>query len=207
MSDDEALASGNSDGGQGTSPPLFKLEFVNVNVASEEEKRRNQKVIRSTAMRSFRRKQSQQKLKEKDGRSKVVINNDKSLISTSVRGLSLDAQDLSPQSPQSPQSTSDISEATFLEVSRLLNGSRFSINCNELSGLEWPSPTGTLSCPSSRTMSIASSPSTILGAGRIDPFRIQPVDVASNMDELIDHCEFCPTRKRSLWLVNSPGTC
>jgi hypothetical protein len=204
MSDDEALANGNSDGAQETSRPLFKLEFVNVNVASEEEKRRNQKVIRSTAMRSFRRKQSQQKLKEKDGRSKVVINNNKSLISTSIRDLSLDAPD---QSLQSPQSTSDISEATFLEVSRLLNGSPFSINCNELSGLEWPSPTGTLSRPSSRAMSIASSPSTLLGAGRIDPFRIQPVDVSSNMNELIDHCEFSPIRKRSLRLVNSPGTC
>jgi hypothetical protein len=196
MSDDKALANGNSDGGQETSPPLFKLEFVNVNVASEEEKRRNQKVIRSTAMRNFRHKQSQQKPKEKDKRSKVVINNHKSLISTSITKFSLDAQD------QSSQSTNDISEATFLKASQLINGSPVSINSNELSGLEW-----TLCRPSSRAMSITSSPSTILGAGRIDPFRIQPVDVASNIDELIDHCEFGPIRNRSLRSVNSPGTC
>ena len=41
--------------------PIIDLEFVSMNVASEAEKQRNKQIIRSTAMKSFHRKQQLQR--------------------------------------------------------------------------------------------------------------------------------------------------
>jgi hypothetical protein len=43
---------------------------------------------------------------------------------------------------------------------------------------------------SSRQPLVISSPTSLLGAGRVDPFRIQPVDIGSRVNELLDHCKF-----------------
>jgi hypothetical protein len=141
--------------------PIIGLEFVSMNVASDTEKRRNKQIIRSTAMKSFHRKQQLQRSLE-DG--------------TVDRGSYSKAKTASRSGNVSPSSSWHGS----------FNGS---------------SPEGLSSDGSSPDRSIsrqslaASSPASLLGAGRVDPFRIQPVDVGSRVDELLDHCKFVSCSK------------
>jgi hypothetical protein len=48
----------------------------------------------------------------------------------------------------------------------------------------------------------ANSPTSLLGAGRVDPFRIQPVDIGSRVDELLDHCKLAIVLERLARLSN-----
>jgi hypothetical protein len=58
------MASNN--GGEGSIPPRSSLQFVNMTPATQSEKQRNQKVVRSAAMKTFRRNQKLQRMKENE---------------------------------------------------------------------------------------------------------------------------------------------
>jgi hypothetical protein len=129
--------------------PVIDLEFVSMNVGSETENQRNKQIIRSTAMKSFHRKQHLQRTQE-DG---------------------------------------TVSRDSYSKAKR---GSRSSTG-NALPGSSWR---GSFDRSSSRQSPFANSPTSLLGAGRVDPFRIQPVDIGSRVDELLDHCKFGPALER-----------
>ena len=71
-SNDGAPDVGERDGSKASGRPAFNLEFVNMNVVSKTEKQRNQKLIRSTAMRSYRQKQQLQRTKEEEAKSRTI---------------------------------------------------------------------------------------------------------------------------------------
>lgn len=127
--------------GGGVEPLPLDLEFVNLNVSSEAERQMNKRIIRSTAMKNFRRKQRPRQTPADTG---------------TVNGKSRTKSKTSPVIP-----ISDTRRASV--VSSLP---------------EKPSGGG----------SLTTSPGSILGAGRIDPFRIQPIDIGSRGVELLDHC-------------------
>lgn len=58
-----------NDGGDGTSnPPPSGLQFVNMTPTTQAERQRNRKVIRSAAMKTFRRNQKLERVREKEGK-------------------------------------------------------------------------------------------------------------------------------------------
>jgi hypothetical protein len=190
MADDKALAIVDSDSGQEGSNLVFNVEFVNMNVTSQADRQRNQKVIRSTAMKSFRRKQQLQRLQEKEGSRQDVIIGNKEAHSKSKTGFHSDARNASPGSNSGWSSVATVPDVSWLvSVLPSSNSGDSGYPPGE------SSQTGPFISRSLRTLPIASNPTSLLGAGRIDPFRIQPVDTGSHIHELIDHCEFGPVRK------------
>lgn len=186
---------------------LFCLEFVSMNASSQAEKQQNQWVVRSTAMKNFRRRQQSQRthakeasrtnserrphrppkrIKEKEIRNKEVGTEHKEQHNDVEEGSSQDLQDASSQA------VDDWSFETSSHGSWLENQAASS-NHNE--GL-WDSDSEVLqvesspSHPTSNGFFALNSPLNILGGGRVDPFRIYPADyVAPHVHELIDHCE------------------
>lgn len=164
----------------------LNLAFVNMtNVASQAEKERNRKIVRSTAMKSFRRKQNSERHGEEMGKGKrkdkitAVGRGTSSSIDASLlpsRGLLLPGRfgarvrQSDGSSPSSSSSDSNTGE--------------------EIRGIETaqndPSIDQDLQVAAAR-----SSPRTMLGAGGVDPFSDYPVDMnnTSHVPELIDHCE------------------
>jgi hypothetical protein len=180
MSNDEARAIVKSDGGRQDSLPKFDLEFVNVNAISQAEKERNQRLIRSTAMKSFRRRQlSERSLKGEGSR--------KDSAKAKSRGSKSKKDPQSNEKVVSPVSCSDLSsESPFSEVSCLLGGS----NDHKVDYFMLVNSNGSkcLRIRSSRAPSVFGNPLTPLGAGRVDPFRKLPADTGSHVSELIDYC-------------------
>lgn len=186
MSNDEVLAIVNSDGVLEGPAPSVALEFVNVGAISKAEKVRNQKLIRSTAMKSFRRRQQSERSLKGAGSSKEAANT-KSLRPMSANRSMSDEYVHSP-----PVLTTDFScDVPFhqlSETSRLVSGSPQDRK-NDHRGLVDSNRSESSSSQSSRSSSILDSPITLLGAGRIDPFQSLPVQSSPQINELIDHCE------------------
>jgi hypothetical protein len=170
---------------QGGSTSVFNLEFVNMNAGSETERQRNQQIIRSTAMKNFHHKQQLQRIQEKGGSLKNVAKKKKEAHSKSKKTSRLNDPDDATE-----MSSGSSSEETVLDLSSLV--STLSASSSDSSfGPGESSRHKDFNRLNSWALSAASSPTSLLGAGRIDPFRIQPVDMGSHMPELIDHCEFC----------------
>jgi hypothetical protein len=175
--------------------PSFCLEFVNMNTSSPAEKRRNQLVIRSTAMKNFRRRQQSQRtqakeasrIKEKEMANKEDGTDHKEQYKEARKEWNQDPQDVSSEAVDDWISQTALTEP--LPESRTSSS-----NQNDST---WD--IDFLQVESSRTSNdffALSSPLTHLGGGRIDPFRIYPTGhVGPHVHELIDHCEFCPFPK------------
>lgn len=180
MSSDDELSIANNNGTKQAKPPKFDLEFVNVGAISQAEKERNQRLIRSTAMKSFRRRQLSERSTESEGNSKDA-RKAKTHHPKSKKGSKADHQAISSIS------YTDLSSESFSEASWLLGGSN-GRKVDYFAFVE-SNRSRSLSSQSSRAPSVVTSPCTPLGAGRVDPFRILPVDPGSPINELIDHCE------------------
>jgi hypothetical protein len=173
----------------------FCLEFVNMNTSSLAEKRRNKMVIRSTAMKHFRRQQQSQRaqvkaakeasrIKDKEISDKVNVTchngqqeearnewnqypQDVSLLAVDDRIFQIAFTELRPESQTSSSNHNDNDGTCDVEV--------FQIERN----------------PTSNDFFALGSPLTLLGGGRIDPFRVYPTEyVGPHVHELIDYCEF-----------------
>jgi hypothetical protein len=192
----------------GNTAALFCLEFVSMNASSQAEKQQNQKVIRSTAMKNFRRRQQTQRTRAKEASRtnsevrphqlpKRTKEKEKSNKEDS-RGHKEQRNDIKEESNQDLQDESSqaaddwifetSSHASWLE-SQAASG-------NHKEGL-WDSETvqvdDSLSRVTADGLLTLNSPLNILGGGRIDPFRAYPAGYGGpHVHELIDHCELQP---------------
>jgi hypothetical protein len=171
----------------------FCLEFVNMNTSSLAEKRRNQMLIRSTAMKNFRRRQQSQRTQAKAAKTASRIKYKE--ISDKEDGTGHNGQREEPrnewnQYPEdlpSPAVDDWISQTAFTEPwpESQTSSSNHSDGTwdMEISQVE--------SIPTSNDFLALGSPLTLLGGGRIDPFRVYPTGyVGPHVNELIDYCEF-----------------
>lgn len=166
------------------------LAFVNMNVASAAEKERNQKIVRSTAMKSFRRRQHSEREsdrgKRKEGRSATV--NVGSVMMTELKdpmipggvlfaGTVGGRSRMSGVSP-SPEGESSSSDSNTGEGSREVQHGHLDLSND-----------GHLQFVAAER----SSPTSMLGEGRVDPFADYYVDIhnTAHVPELIDHCKSC----------------
>lgn len=164
------------DGGDGSIPPPSGLQFVNMTPTSQAERQRNRKVIRSAAMKTFRRNQ---KL-EREGKPQAVLRSKSEA----------EDQELSYRLRLSSENEVGSSEARWpgsqTLSSKLVAGtSGNSAVAIPASNVNWASWSQT----ALRTPAIAaSSPIEKLGAGRLDPFRTYPVDISGpHINEIMDH--------------------
>ena len=171
MANDEDLALV-PDGSTTEEKPLkCDLEFVNVGAISQAEKERNQRIVRSTAAKSVRRRQlSEQSIHGESGRKGAT--QPKSRHPKPRQGSKADPPTLShdllfESSSAGSRSFNKGRAASFAFANSVQNGSP--------------------STQSSRAPSVVTSPITPLGAGRVDPF--MPVETVDHINELIDHCE------------------
>ncbi|KAL5322824.1 hypothetical protein ACEPPN_010803 [Leptodophora sp. 'Broadleaf-Isolate-01'] len=167
------------------------LQFVSMNPSSQLEKQRNKKVIRSAAMKSFRRKQMSQKAQDKVGPVREVVElHCSSELGAKNNSLpdtrSLSAGDGANWLGGIEDSFSDMSWGP--PTSPLSNSSSNSSESDSMSVFdEMPQVGRFLSQVSTPGSSVVSSPKSLLGAGRIDPFRIYPLDANNTIPELFDH--------------------
>ena len=189
MPSDEPLTIANGDGFAEGRPPALSLEFVNVGAMSPAEKERNQKLVRSTAMRAFRRRQQSERLLKDDGKRKSIATRPKSRPSRSKGDSRSDGQETSTPSHTDLSPHISLSDSALSEVSSLVRG-----YSNDRKGdcfvFAKSNRSGSVSYQSANDSALVNSPVTPLGAGRVDPFRRLPADTSSQIQELIDHCEF-----------------
>jgi hypothetical protein len=192
-----------SNGGGKEARLLFALEFVNMNASSKAEKRQNQKVIRSTAMKNFRRRQQSQRTQAKQAsktgsemqhqpptqrtraentRNKEGGNDGKQESTEVEREGDPDVQEASSQ----PMDDCTLQTA-FTDAWPGSQTVCSDYNNEDYGDSEAVQVESSLTCPASND---SFSPATILGGGRIDPFRVYPAAyVGPHVHELIDHCE------------------
>ncbi|KUJ19512.1 uncharacterized protein LY89DRAFT_780437 [Mollisia scopiformis] len=174
----------------------FNLEFVNMNAASAAERERNQKVVRSTAMKSFRRRQkSQREEGESSGKGKKKLDTTNAIVSEPSAIVKSELP-VSRDPPASSVPTVRPSQVTYSDISWFV-GSPSSSSSDSSSGEEGSSEvkpiqmvqTAPLTQGNLQVSSAYTSPRSWLGAGRVDPFRVYPVDVnnTSHAPELLDH--------------------
>ncbi|KAH7419574.1 hypothetical protein BKA64DRAFT_651173 [Cadophora sp. MPI-SDFR-AT-0126] len=167
------------------------LQFVNMNTTSQLEKQRNKKVIRSMAMKSFRRKQTSKKAPEKTGNVREVSGGSSVPFSSQLGPqayslLDVVTEEPSPYMARVEDLSSETSPSFYTSLSSRScsnNGESDSASGFDENSLQRRLPSH-LSTP---IPSMISSPITPLGAGRVDPFRIYPVGGKSNIPELFDH--------------------
>jgi hypothetical protein len=197
---DEAHTASDSNGAGVEAGAAFCLEFVNMNVSSQVEKQRNQKVIRSTAMKNFRHRQQSQRIHTKEVcRMTNEIgpqhppqrikrrHTSKDGDGTVHEGQRKKIEDECSQDPRNSSSQAMDDWISQSPLSKLWHESQAisteygdSPRSSEVSQIE----------VTLNDFSAVSSPMTLLGGGRVDPFRVYPVDyVAPHVHELIDHCE------------------
>lgn len=168
MEDDEALATTSKDA-QEKGAMQYQLQFVttlSVNVDSKAEKKRNQKIIRQTVMKNFRRQQATEKAQSKGKGKKALASSAKADVGEQCNG---DASSATSTFAVSRSSSTDWHEND--DKSELRNEKSKSTHQE----LQMPHA--------------AADPITPLGAGRIDPFQTFATDTNCHMSELIDHCE------------------
>jgi hypothetical protein len=184
---------GERDGGKASGRPAVNLEFVNMNVVSKAEKQRNQKLIRSIAMRSYRQKQQLQRTKEEEAKSWTMARGIRPR-SESKRDGHPDAHNQLLGSPNAwPSDEIDLSDFSWL-----MSSSSSSDHSDSDSGIGESPRSDASSSVRSRDFFPDISPVTPLGAGRIDPFRISSVDTSLYIHELIDHCKSVSLCKEDL---------
>lgn len=212
MPPDEAHTASDSNVTEVEARAAFCLEFVNMNVSSQAEKQRNQKIIRSTAMKNFRHRQQTQRIHTKEvyrmtseigpqhppqrikrrhtskdtdgtvhgGQCKKIEDE----CSQDPRNASSQAMDdWISQSPLSePWHESQAISTEYGDSPQNSEASQFEVTVNNFSAI--------------------GSPMTLLGGGRVDPFRVYPVDyVAPHVHELIDHCESKSSSVQTTFLI------
>jgi hypothetical protein len=204
MPADEPNATLDGKGGAEEGRPAF-IEFVSMNASSHADKRRNQKVIRSTAMKNFRRRQQSQRTqtseasgqnsetrphhlprrtKEKDESNEEDSTEHKEQHSNINEEFHQDLQEV-PSQAVDDWATETTSIASWLESRSVSDNHSEGPWDNEALQVE-RSP----SHPTSNDLFASSSPLDVLGGGRIDPFRIYPAAyVGPHVHELIDHCK------------------
>jgi len=173
----------NSDGNKEDNHTPSPLQFVDVGVVSQGERERNQKLIRSTAMRSFRRKQQSERLLENEQSGKDVATRSKRRLSKS------ETYPRSARQETSPIVNSGLSDAGLVNLSRLMSVSSPGDDTENNFPFVDLDPSTSLNSQNTPALNILASPCSLLGAGRIDPFRLQPVDTGSHINELVDHGE------------------
>lgn len=161
------------------------LQFVNMTPASQAERQRNQKVIRSAAMKTFRRDQRL----EREAKSKQVSQR-KRRGAVEVRPKMKDpGQESSPSSSNSSDggiSSSDTWwQEDMLPFPSISQPSSEGDPDSKLSG-----SVVLLGKEKAQSASPLGSPVSVLGAGRVDPFRRYPIDITGpHVHEIMDHCE------------------
>jgi hypothetical protein len=206
MATDKAHVNLDGNGGkEGRS--VFCLEFVNMNASSRAEKQRNRKVIRSTAMKNFRRRQQSQRTQVKDAsrtnseirRNHLAQRTKEKEVGNKEDGEEQKEQDicikeefnLNLQNASSLAIDGWMFETTSNEwwfESRTVSSSKHNEGLWDSEALQIESNP---SHPTSKDFFTLNSPLTVLGGGRMDPFRIYPEEyVGPHVHELIDHCEF-----------------
>lgn len=207
MPDDEAQSvSPDSSGGGEEGHSILTLEFVNMNASTKAERQRNQKVIRSTAMKNFRRRQRSQREQAKEA-STTVTEAHHQLLSqqTSANDTSKKNNGKESESSGSPtieaKTEQDSDSVSSREVRDWI--SKMAVTetrsesqdvCSDYNDgdetVQAVQAESSLSYPAANKSSFVGSPMTLLGGGRIDPFRIYPSDyMGPQVNELIDHCE------------------
>jgi hypothetical protein len=216
MATDKAHVTLDGNGGkEGRS--VFCLEFVNMNASSRAEKQRNRKVIRSTAMKNFRRRQQSQRTQVKDAsRTNSEIRRSHLAQRTKEKKIS-NKEDGEEHKEQviyiKEEFDQDLQDASSLAVdgwmfettsnrwwleSRTVSSSKHNEGLWDSEALQMESSPSHLT---SKDFFTLNSPLTVLGGGRIDPFRIYPEEyVDPHVHELIDHCEFRSFQKTYLLL-------
>lgn len=179
--------------GIGGKSPAVSLQFINMNAATAAERQRNQKVVRSTAMKSFRRRQKTQR-QEEGGESREKEKKGSSLPksrpSKSANGGASIAQSASAAATHKTLPLIPYSEASWLVESPSSSSSDSSAGEEgSIVGVEIQTIRSEHMRVSDLRTSTTTSPRTLLGAGRVDPFQTYPVYVqhTSHAPELIDH--------------------
>ena len=163
-----------------------RFQFVDVGSRSPSEIRRNQRVIRSAAMKTFRRNQQLQgkKINGKDA-SKNLQGKDRQAIAVSRGGLNV--HDLNSTSDVSYVSRDDLSVAVLAETSSN-SKVRGNLKQRKLENLKTQGK-GEIRSEGPYHVSLG-SPITLLGGARADPFRRFPMKATgSHVDEIINHCK------------------
>jgi hypothetical protein len=213
----DVLPDSNGGGEEGRS--TFTLEFVNMNASSKAERQRNQKVIRSTAMKNFRRRQQSQRTQAKEASKAIVEVQYQPLPQRTIvkdvsnRGGGKEPKDEAPQPTEikkeqntdrqevSSQAMDDwISQTAFTDAwpGAQTLWSDYNDGDQVVQDVEPIQVDSGLSYPESNNSFQLVSPATMLVGGRIDPFRIYPIDyVGPHIHELVDHCESPPCKKRT----------
>lgn len=166
------------------------LQFVNMNAATQAERQSNRKIIRSTAMRSFRRKQHSQRNSGQAG----YTSRSAKILPRSEAGVNLTKF----SQLEDRESLVELSEAANdADVSDPTDSTKWEASGSEESSYEGDHEFWTRNHRHRLSQiegEITSSPSTgspvtPLGAGRIDPFRVFSADPGGQISELIDHCK------------------
>lgn len=201
------------DGGGGEeSRSVFCLEFVNMNASSQVEKQRNQKLIRSTAMKNFRRRQQSQQRQAKEAsrtNSEIRPNHLRQRIKEKKISNREDEEDHKEQhSDIKEEFDPDLQDASTKAVDDWIFDttskgswveSQTAASGNHNEGL-WDSKArqfeSSRSHPTWNDFFLLNNPLNVLGGGRVDPFRKYPVGyVGPYVHEVIDHCKSRPFPK------------
>ncbi|KAH8800220.1 hypothetical protein F5884DRAFT_546946 [Xylogone sp. PMI_703] len=174
-----------------SNPKVFQsLEFINVNPTTQDEQQRNKRAIRSAAMRSYRQRQKKQREMELEMVVAIQQSNKSTNISakksSNIKVTALEDSTLAVQ-PYIPDTTwTAITSTDWQEHSTFDDESNgFVIDAIEQSESSTPglsNPDRDYSSNSSVT-----SPLSLVGQGRVDPFCIQDVNVDVRFHELMDH--------------------
>jgi hypothetical protein len=174
-----------------------------MNADSKAERQMNKKVVRSVAMRSYRQKQQSRRTKEEEAKTRNRTRavkprsepkrDDHSAAHSQTPGLSnawipaVNTSNISWLLSASPSSYLSDIDSGFGQS--LGNGS-LSGNHSDVDSVSGQSPQGNALCDAkSRAFTPIISPISLLGAGRIDPFRMSSADTSAYIHELIDHCK------------------
>jgi hypothetical protein len=178
MAHDEAPATtGQTKNRPGEAGDQFQLQFVttvSVNVPSNAEKKRNQKIIRQTVMKNFRQQQRTEKSKPKGKKRLAATSN----------------SDPDAEEPDTDEPSSGASQFTSRSQSSSLSerGGKKGVEDSEHRRS---------SRISSQSPLDLGSPITPLGAGRIDPFKSAYADNNHVLHELIDHCKHISRKEKN----------
>jgi hypothetical protein len=171
-----------------------------MNVSSQAEKQRNQRVIRSTAMKNFRHRQQSQRIYTKEvWRMTSKIGPQHPPQRTKRRHTSNDGdgkvhegqrKKIEDKCSQDPRSASSQAMDDWISQSSLSEPWYESqATSTEYGESLWSSEVSQVEITWNDFFTTG-SPMTLLGGGRVDPFRVYPVGyVAPHVHELIDHCE------------------
>lgn len=177
---DSELLDSYAEGSNAPLIPASNLEFVHMNAVSEAERRRNRQLIRSTAMKSVHRKRQVHRT-QKEGNVASV-----SISSADAWSRPQHVPDIHARDPLSSSNTGWWIDGADHDVAVLATPHFSTVDESHFR----PEESGQLE----NGMNLG-SPASLLGAGRVDPFRITPIDVHSRTDMLFDHCEFSDYRR------------